>query len=270
MNLLVLLAIVAGLIGLRFLRPHILVWLAAWWIAMYVGLRFGIEPPLPSSIVSMFMAIITLALVLYVTAGAEHMTAAREVIVAFLTERRYTVSLVVVLVALPVLVAVQVYVDVTRAPQPPVSGRTIHPPPPTSITFRGQAIDLVTADNPYRALEASDPEQFAAHVANGRRVYYENCLYCHGDNLAGEGHFAHGFDPIPADFQDAGTIAQLQESYLFWRIAKGGPGLPQEATPWSSAMPAWEDLLTEEEIWDVILFMYDFTGHRPRAREGHE
>jgi hypothetical protein len=32
-------------------------------------------------------------------------------------------------------------------------------------------------------------------------------------------------------------------------------------------MPAWESFLEEEEIWDAILFLYDFTGQRPRARE---
>ena len=128
-------------------------------------------------------------------------------------------------------------------------------------------MDLVAEDNPYRALEAEDPEQFAVHVENGRRIYYENCVYCHGDDMAGDGLFAHGFNPIPADFQDATTIAMLQESYIFWRIAKGGPGLPPESTPWFSAMPAWELFLTEEEMWDVTLFLYDYTGHRPRARE---
>ena len=47
---------------------------------------------------------------------------------------------------------------------------------------------------------------------------------------------------------------------MFWRIAKGGPGLPREGTPWNSAMPAWEDLLTEDEIWAVIIFLYEQTG----------
>ena len=61
----------------------------------------------------------------------------------------------------------------------------------------------------------------------------------------------------------------LQESFLFWRIAKGGPGMPEEGGPWDSAMPAWEDFLTEEEIWDVILFLYDFNDYRPRARVEH-
>jgi hypothetical protein len=32
-------------------------------------------------------------------------------------------------------------------------------------------------------------------------------------------------------------------------------------------MPAWEKILTEDEMWEVTLFLYDFTGERPRARE---
>jgi mono/diheme cytochrome c family protein len=54
---------------------------------------------------------------------------------------------------------------------------------------------------------------------------------------------------------------------VFWRIAKGGPGLPPEGTPWNSAMPAWEDLLTEEEIWAVIVFLYEQTRNTPRTWE---
>ena len=137
--------------------------------------------------------------------------------------------------------------------------------PPQSI-LTAQTINLSTANNPFRELEDSDPAAFAEHVDNGRRVYFENCFYCHGDNMEGAGMFAHGYDPLPANFNDATTIAMLQESYLFWRIAKGAPGLPNESTPWSSAMPAWEHFLTEEEIWDVILFLYEFTGFEPRAQ----
>jgi hypothetical protein len=61
------------------------------------------------------------------------------------------------------------------------------------------------------------------HLREGRRVYYQNCLPCHGDRLDGEGHFGHGFSPTPL-LQHPGTIAQLK-SFVFWRIAKGGPGL---------------------------------------------
>ena len=35
-------------------------------------------------------------------------------------------------------------------------------------------------------------------VENGRRVYYQNCVFCHGDNMAGEGLFDQGRKrPLP-------------------------------------------------------------------------
>ena len=143
--------------------------------------------------------------------------------------------------------------------------------PPASIEVHGKNIDLVRGVNPFRALEKTNPEQFQAHLANGRATYYNNCVYCHGDNLAATGMFAHGLDPIPTNFVESSPLPQLTESFIFWRISKGGPGMPEEGGPWDSAMPAWEKFLSEEQIWEVVLFLYDFTGNRPRAlEEQHE
>ena len=74
-----------------------------------------------------------------------------------------------------------------------------------------------------------------------------------------------GFNPKPANFEDVGTIAMLQESFVFWRVAKGGPGLPKSSHPWSSAMPVWEDMLSEGEMWKAILWIYEGTSHEPRT-----
>jgi mono/diheme cytochrome c family protein len=139
----------------------------------------------------------------------------------------------------------------------------VHPAPPAAIQFRGKEINIQGIDNPLR----KDPASLPRHAAAGGEIYIRNCMYCHGDNLDGQGHFAKGFNPPPANFQDPGTIAMLQEAYLFWRIAKGGPGLPKESTPWNSVMPAWEDRLTEEQIWQVILYLYEATGQQPRRWE---
>ena len=271
MNILVLVAIIAGMVAIevvltRFVKLNRLAWMAIWWVALYLALSFGIDPPLPTSIIALFMAIVTLALVAYLSADSDELETAKNAIVSFMVDRKYMVPLLIVVVVLPLLVAWRVYADLSAPPQPPASGRTIHPPPPASINFEGNTIELATANNPYRELETSDPAAFAQHGANGRRIYFENCFYCHGDNMEGSGMFAHGYDPLPANFNDPTTISQLQESYLFWRIAKGAPGLPGESTPWASAMPAWENFLTEEEIWDVIIFLYEFTGYEPRAQ----
>ena len=32
-------------------------------------------------------------------------------------------------------------------------------------------------------------------------------------------------------------------------------------------MPVWENMLTENEIWQVILYLYQTTGQRPRVME---
>ncbi len=105
------------------------------------------------------------------------------------------------------------------------------------------------------------------HYESGKRIYYQNCLPCHGDLIDGRGHFGAGYNPTPLAFHQAGTIDMLQESFLFWRVAKGGPGLPREGTPWNSAMPVWEDFLTADEIWEVILFLYEQAGLEPRTWE---
>ncbi|NIQ03933.1 MAG: c-type cytochrome, partial [Nitrospinaceae bacterium] len=45
------------------------------------------------------------------------------------------------------------------------------------------------------------------------------------------------------------------EAYAFWRVMKGGPGLPQKFEPWNSAMPAWEEQLDEDQVWKVLLYI---------------
>lgn len=267
MNYLVVIPVILVMIVLRFTRLRALGWMFVWWAAIFVVLSYGIDPPLPGSLVFMFMGIVTIVLGAYLSANSEDLRTASETTKRFLTERKYTPHLTALVIAIPALTMTKVYFDINRSVQAPGSGRTIHPPPPQEIQFKGKKIDLVKADNPYRKYETTNPDSFQYHVQNGRDVYFKNCVYCHGDDMAGRGNFAHGFDPIPANFQDPTTIAMLQESYLFWRIAKGGPGLPEEATPWLSAMPAWEKFLTEQEIWEVILFLYEYTDQVPRERE---
>ncbi len=259
--------ILAVWIGLRFLRPNPLVWLLAVGIGCISMLRIGIQPPLPSSILGMFTAIILASLLLYGTSDEERLAEINGLLSRWLTQKRYLPYVAAAALILPGWAGFNSYRQASRGVEPPPSGRTIHPAPPGEIDFRGKKIDLINAVNPYRELESKDKTAFGSHVANGRKVYYQNCVFCHGDNMEGDGIHAHGLDPIPANFQDPTTIAMLQESYLFWRIAKGGPGLPDEGTPWLTAMPSWETRLSEDEIWDVILFLYDFTGRKPRARE---
>lgn len=176
----------------------------------------------------------------------------------------------------------------------PIELRTVHPAPPASTKVHGKTFVLQTSQNPYRVNpegkydqeytnahiveqgmgrlmkpEAnpwdSKAEGYLKYVREGGEIFFQNCHFCHGDNLNGRGLHAFAFNPIPANFTDPGTIAQLQETFIFWRVSKGGIGLPREGFPWASVMPPWEQHLTTDEIWKVILFEYWHTGYYPRT-----
>jgi len=232
-------------------------------VVAFAILRFGIRPPAPWSVLSLYMGIVLLAVLVFASSDSDSWRDFTRPIRATLTNPRLRPLRVGLMVVIPLLLGYYAYTQAAARPQAPPELRAVHPAPPASIQFRGKEIAVQGFDNPLRKDQAS----FRKNVAAGGEIYIKNCVFCHGDNLDGQGHFARGFNPPPANFQDPGTIAMLQEAFLFWRIAKGGPGLPKESTPWNSVMPAWEDRLTEEQIWQVIMYLYDATGQQPRRWE---
>jgi hypothetical protein len=270
MNILVVLAVVAVFGILRFRRAGLLLWAIAWWAGIYVLLRFGFTAPIPASVISLYLGIVSIAILAYVSSSEERREEVSGPLIRFMTDKRYTSLLALTAVTIPALAAANVYVQMNVPIEPPFFARTIHPASPSEITVRDRKINLDAGENPFLHLERSNPDEYRTRVENGRRTYYRNCVFCHGDTMAGNGMFVHGLDPIPTNFTDQGAIAMLRDSFLLWRMSKGGPGLPEEGGPWDTAMPAWEKFLTEEEMWETILFLYDFTGQRPRAKEeGH-
>lgn len=227
------------------------------YIPPLIGIR---SAPVPDSVLLQFMAIVLVGVLLWVSDSEERWRRFRRPLRDVLVEPDRKRSRIALLVTVPLLLGVLTFLQVRPSVAAPTTLRSIHPAPPGSITFRGRTISLAGLENPLRA-DGSTAEDYE----RGKEIYYRNCLPCHGDQLAADGHFAHGFTPTPLSFQDNGTIAQLTESYVFWRIAKGGVGLPKEGAPWNSAMPAWEDMLTEEEIWAVVVFLYEQTGWSPRT-----
>jgi len=236
----------------------------------------GFDPPVPASVVAEYAIVLIVALLLYVSSSAQGRREFFGPIVNVMVKKKLWPIRSLLMLVIPALIAWQTYQAALPSNVAPPRVRSVHPSPPNSVNIQGpffpEAVkfDLIAGDSPIRPLETSDPEKFAAHVKNGKAVYYQNCYYCHGDHLAADGHYATAVKPPPASFQDPGTIAMLQETFLFWRISKGGPGLPDAATPWDSSMPVWEKMLSEEEMWQVIAFMYDHTGYRPRTKEDVE
>ncbi len=229
------------------------------WLAVWAALKFGVQPPIPASVMGLYLSIVTVAILVYLVADEARFEAFLAPLISLLREQRLVVPRLLVLISLPLLLGWFTYTRVRPQFDPPFEARIIHPEPPAKFKLHGEDFDVLRASRP-PGMEVNEE-----NLAAGRRLYYRNCMYCHGDYLNGAGHFADALNPLPANFRAGGTLSQLEEGYVYWRIATGGPGLPQGATPWNSSMPVWQDFLSEEEIWQVIAFIYDASGSTPRT-----
>ncbi|MFQ5972799.1 MAG: c-type cytochrome [Alphaproteobacteria bacterium] len=234
---------------------------------LYVLFAYLIQPPLPRSLLSQFMVYSVIGVLMVATFDDAACKRLFEPIQALLGSPALRIWRTVAFFAVVLGASALTYQGVKPSLKAPVELRAVHPAPPSTFRAYGRGYDPVKLQNPLRKGAPKGSDAYRALIQEGRALYYKNCLHCHGDMLDGQGHFAAAFNPRPANFQDVGTIAQLQESFLFWRITTGGPGLPREGAPWASAMPVWHELLEEEEVWKIIMFLYDYTGFEPRSWE---
>jgi mono/diheme cytochrome c family protein len=93
-------------------------------------------------------------------------------------------------------------------------------------------------------------------VALGRQVYETQCASCHGVNLEGQ---AGRKEPNPdgsfraPPHDETGHTWHHNDAYLVESIKLGGGRLP--AGQGVSAMPAYENVLSEEEINAVLAYI---------------
>ena len=105
MNIPIVLAVVAvlGLLGLR--RANLLLWAGAWWVGTYVVFRFGFTAPIPASVISIYMGIVSISILAYVSSSQERREEVSGPLVRLMTDKRYTALLVVTAIVIPALAA---------------------------------------------------------------------------------------------------------------------------------------------------------------------
>jgi mono/diheme cytochrome c family protein len=85
-------------------------------------------------------------------------------------------------------------------------------------------------------------------LQEGASIYATSCATCHGEAGEGDGPAAAGLEQKPADLH-ADHVQENTDGALFYIVSHGRPG---------TAMPAWEDQLSEEERWHVVNFLRTF------------
>ena len=74
-----------------------MLWAGAWWVGIYILLRFGFTTPIPASVISIYMGILSLAILAYLSSSEERREEVSGPLVRFMTEKRYTAILVATL-----------------------------------------------------------------------------------------------------------------------------------------------------------------------------
>jgi mono/diheme cytochrome c family protein len=116
---------------------------------------------------------------------------------------------------------------------------------PVSSVEAGIAMPSLDASVGRRAPAIQNPIQpTEANLTAGFKIYQANCASCHGDIHRTHGALAEGLYPrAPQFLEDAPDMPENQNYY----IVEHGIRL--------SGMPAWKQVLSEQEIWQVTTFL---------------
>jgi len=82
----------------------------------------------------------------------------------------------------------------------------------------------------------------------GGSLYKSNCVACHGSGGLGDGEAGRDLTPSPAFLEYLVKRPRAVDEYLLWTISEGG-------AQFGTKMPAFKDKLTDDEIWQIVVYM---------------
>lgn len=101
--------------------------------------------------------------------------------------------------------------------------------------------------------------------AQGKRVFYTNCVWCHADSTPAGPSNRSNLNPMPPLGNDGSVLNPLSDELLRNTITLGGSAMGK-----SAMMPPWGQTLTQGQIDDVIAFLRAVAQppYQPPARPG--
>jgi mono/diheme cytochrome c family protein len=88
------------------------------------------------------------------------------------------------------------------------------------------------------------PQVGAADLENGKKVYQDNCVRCHGDGGKGDGPMAEFLERKPGDFTDKARMGQFTDEDLKKAVVEG-----------KAPMPGYKGQISDADIDDVIAYI---------------
>ena len=94
------------------------------------------------------------------------------------------------------------------------------------------------------------PHVQAQNAGEGKKLYANYCVTCHGDNAKGDGVASRSLPVKPADHTNGAVMNQLSDKFLKEIITKGGSAVGK-----SPFMPAWGSSLTDKQVLDIVAYL---------------
>jgi cbb3-type cytochrome c oxidase subunit III len=112
----------------------------------------------------------------------------------------------------------------------------------------------------FSLLMATPAMAAAGDADKGKIIYQKRCIWCHGSEGDGQGAAADRLNPPPRSFEDGQykiKTTQFEDMVptdddLMRMVRDGMPG---------TAMPSWKELLSEQDMWDVIAYIKVFAAY---------
>ncbi len=128
---------------------------------------------------------------------------------------------------------------------------------------------LIAAQDRTLAKELFSPDDKAI-VAEGRVLYQQNCASCHGNRLEGEPNWRSpkaDLTMLAPPHDDTGHTWHHTDAVLF-KLTKFGLAKYLNQPDYKSNMPAYENVLTDEEIKAVLSFIKSNWSTEMRKHQG--
>ncbi|MBE3087627.1 MAG: c-type cytochrome [Chloroflexi bacterium] len=136
-----------------------------------------------------------------------------------------------------------------------------------------QAVQELRADPALASLSNSDLWDLVAYIwqsnttpeglAEGQRLFAQNCAACHGETGRGNGVFSGDIKALagktPANFSDPATMLGAGPALLQGKILRGGMG---------TGMPSWGPIFADQQTWDLVSYLYTIQFRKDTSGAG--
>lgn len=110
------------------------------------------------------------------------------------------------------------------------------------------------AESALKAVNCTPLGEIRGDVERGAALHVRHCAECHGADGKAEVIVMH-MDVPPKDQSDPVYMKTLPDAFLYLAICRGGEGVGK-----NFIMPAWGDLLSDQDIKDLVAQIRTFSG----------